>query len=807
MALFGNRVKEQITATAGTATFQLEGNVPATFRAFGSEFNNNDAQIPYVALHGDGSWEIGEGTYISATDDLQRDTVLQNSLGTTALINFGAGIVEIFSDVTAKGLSSLFTNFDTKADVEAASIADIVKSIQINDYYTAGDGGGATYNRVGSDPSHNLKVLSLDGAWWELVPDSHGYINVKQAGAKGDNVTDDGQAFIDALSFASLIPVTSSSRNATYGVIVPPSPTKYYLGANTLELKRTVHLVGQGSGQAGGTPSALRWDANVTGIIVHAYNTIGAGKEALGGAGNLSADSTKIEGLHLFSDGGTIASVTDDTKGHGIWLRSRAVIVDLKVTSFPGNGINIVATSGSGDDAREGNANNWVIERARIEFCHLNGIFVDGADVNAGHCIGADCSGNGRWGIHDTSFLGNTYIGCHTSGNGLATGGENGAGESSYVHLSGRRYAANAAASEADLVATTPGTDETVWYDMEAGGVHATIPTWLAAQSEGTYFLGGSYHSDNANARNVFTGGYSESGQGPSQWVTPTIVFGGSLSGVKGSAIIHKDGEIRGKIRFPNHDTDDYAPSREMSLVINASPEKLLTLAVEGDHAAGMNIVAWDEVSGHMIIGEHANVSSRRPIRITTNLNATTHGRSSAQVGGELYFYKGFWAGGNSTVARWFAGFNSGFVGGSDAARGDKVWNYNPSSGDVAGWRVTTAGTVGSTAVIEEYFYLPDLPGGHPGYNIRPKSDGANKVEWREAAKAGTDTIADAAATVAVTFATAYASANYSVALSADGDERVWVTAKTASGFTLNRLATSGARAVDWTATPYEDLV
>ncbi len=102
--------------------------------------------------------------------------------------------------------------------------------------------------------------------------------------------------------------------------------------------------------------------------------------------------------------------------------------------------------------------------------------------------------------------------------------------------------------------------------------------------------------------------------------------------------------------------------------------------------------------------------------------------------------------------------------------------------------------------------YLPDLPGDHPGYNIRPKSDGTNRVEWREAAKAGTGTIADTASTVAVSFSTAFASANYSVALSAAGDERVWVTAKTASGFTLNRAGTTGARAVDWTVAPHENL-
>jgi len=234
--------------------------------------------------------------------------------------------------------------------------------------------------------------------------------------------------------------------------------------------------------------------------------------------------------------------------------------------------------------------------------------------------------------------------------------------------------------------------------------------------------------------------------------------------------------------------------------------DKLFSFSAAGDHPSGVNFLAWDEATGHLLIGEHANLGSRRPIRITTDLNTTTHGRSSAQSGGELYFYKGFWIGPNNALTRYFGGFTIKPASGN-VARGDKWWNYIPTApGDIAGWRATTSGDVGAGAVIEEFFYLPDLPGDHPGYNIRPKSDGATKVQWREAAKAGADTIADAASSVAVTFATAFASANYAVALSADGDERVWVTAKTATGFTLNRAATSGARSIDWTATPHEDL-
>ncbi len=73
-------------------------------------------------------------------------------------------------------------------------------------------------------------------------------------------------------------------------------------------------------------------------------------------------------------------------------------------------------------------------------------------------------------------------------------------------------------------------------------------------------------------------------------------------------------------------------------------------------------------------------------------------------------------------------------------------------------------------------------------------------------AKAGTDTIADAATTVAVTFVTDYNNTNYSVALAVDGNEHVWVTAKAVTGFTFNRAASSGARVVDWTTTVHKNL-
>ena len=84
--------------------------------------------------------------------------------------------------------------FTSRADVESAVVGAAITHLSTSGYTAAGDGGGASYRRVGAEPAHALKVRSADGAWWELVPDPAG-INVKQAGARGDGVTNDTTAF------------------------------------------------------------------------------------------------------------------------------------------------------------------------------------------------------------------------------------------------------------------------------------------------------------------------------------------------------------------------------------------------------------------------------------------------------------------------------------------------------------------------------------------------------------------------------------------------------------------------------------
>ena len=63
------------------------------------------------------------------------------------------------------------------------------------------------------------------------------------------------------------------------------------------------------------------------------------------------------------------------------------------------------------------NANLWMIEFCITAGNGRHGLYVDGEDSNAGVCINLDSSANGAIGIYESSFLGNTYMQCHTSGN------------------------------------------------------------------------------------------------------------------------------------------------------------------------------------------------------------------------------------------------------------------------------------------------------------------------------------------------------------------------------------------------------
>lgn len=77
----------------------------------------------------------------------------------------------------------------TRNGMEALEFPAGMNSLETRGYAAAGDGGGALYKKVVSEPAHAGKVQSADGAWWELVNDT-GFVHIEQFAAPVGNYHD-----------------------------------------------------------------------------------------------------------------------------------------------------------------------------------------------------------------------------------------------------------------------------------------------------------------------------------------------------------------------------------------------------------------------------------------------------------------------------------------------------------------------------------------------------------------------------------------------------------------------------------------
>lgn len=126
--------------------------------------STDDAVLPPVAASMQSALSA-----LQAADLITRTTALENAAGDPSTLTFRS-----------------------KTDAAAATIAVGITAVRLLGYSTAGDGGAATYARVGSQPSHPGKFQSADGGWWQIVDRK---LSPEQFGMKGDNSTINDTAF------------------------------------------------------------------------------------------------------------------------------------------------------------------------------------------------------------------------------------------------------------------------------------------------------------------------------------------------------------------------------------------------------------------------------------------------------------------------------------------------------------------------------------------------------------------------------------------------------------------------------------
>jgi hypothetical protein len=501
--------------------------------------------------------------------------------GVAEEITVGSGLTLAAGTLTAAGGVSGDANaFDTKAALEAATVDAGIDAINLAGYYAVGDRGGGMYIRVVSEPSHPGKIQSDDGAWWELAP-LGAEVWVEQFGAQrmanyNSTGPDAWQAFEDAKTFIRV--KKSSSLNATFTLRVGIG--SYYL-SQAFEMKGILfHFKGEGTGGAGfENQSMLRFPDLVDGIIASRANTVGRDITKYSGAltyglgekwykdGNVYVVTTSglsttgpsgtgtgiVDGACVWDwvramtanemveigvDGATISGfqlwsywdgVHRGNNYTGILARTHSIRVsECNILAFEGSGIAMIA-DGDVDYPYPGNANNFYIGRCTAYYCGMDGIHLGYSNANAGLTENCDNSYNGRWGILDQSFLGNTHIGHHTAFNGHATLSRQrhfgSVTHDGYVWAA--RLECIGSAHSADY-SNEPGTDPYSWFMIGGDGTAVPspgfYPAWDALE---TYEPNGSYAGNNINARNVWIGLYSEQGGPGAQFQDVGTIIGG----------------------------------------------------------------------------------------------------------------------------------------------------------------------------------------------------------------------------------------------------------------------------------------
>ncbi len=186
--------------------------------------------------------------------------------------------------------------FESKAKLQAATVAAVTKVVLLTGFTTAGDGGGAFYKRVGADPAPAISLQSADADWWELVPAPSG-LDAMQAGATGDGATDDATALADFFNAGPMSNVLTVSQGT-------------YLTGTALVSDDNLHFLN-------GMGFSRDVSGNILGSVIKASGTGVADLLAIQSLTPASGDTTnlghvKVTNLAFFHRGSGIGLLIDN---------------------------------------------------------------------------------------------------------------------------------------------------------------------------------------------------------------------------------------------------------------------------------------------------------------------------------------------------------------------------------------------------------------------------------------------------------------------------------------------------------------
>jgi hypothetical protein len=338
-------------------------------------------------------------------------SVLGGSAALAACASNAAGAPAIGSLAQAETGSGVVTYADTFADLKSLNPgAQGSNSILIlKGYWGPGDGGGGAFywdatQAIVNDDGGTIVAPTgaVVGCWMRLF---EGQFSVRSFGAKGDGTTDDTLAIQRAIDAAQRTGIRAAK------VVFPAG--SYVVGATAssgLVVNKLALLL---EGVAASESQKARL------LVAGGNDGITIGRTIVAGAVTDEADGTIVRHLAIEPLGGVGSgrrTGATATGRHGVVVAGAASVhlEDLDISFMGGDGIWITAPA---DGVH--NADLWSIRNCSVFQNGANGLHLAGGDANAGLCELLNATGNEGWGILDESFLGNTYIACHTNANGL----------------------------------------------------------------------------------------------------------------------------------------------------------------------------------------------------------------------------------------------------------------------------------------------------------------------------------------------------------------------------------------------------
>ncbi|PAP93982.1 hypothetical protein [Mesorhizobium wenxiniae] len=288
--------------------------------------------------------------------------------------------------------------FRTAVLVEAATISSSVLELRTAGYYTVGDGGDALYKWVAAEPTHEGKLQSANGRWFELVVGLATTVNAY--GAYGDNtssITGDGHD--DTLAIQGMI------DHVGY----------YRLGLGRYKITEPLFLY-----SATGSPTSI-------GVLCH-----GVGKEksalvAFGMAGKSMLKPSPDTGLHrihlahhrMFGDADTCVNYTlasgqlYESTFNEMLFESDAEASFIANRHFATSWYGCSFSSEDGDSVKLQGGNSTVLTNCYAHECGAGkSNFRIGGYATLINCLGGDTT------------TGGTYV-FHVGGDPFATGVNN----------------------------------------------------------------------------------------------------------------------------------------------------------------------------------------------------------------------------------------------------------------------------------------------------------------------------------------------------------------------------------------------